>query len=235
VASSSAARSRIRSSSMIVCQRVPRRWPVRRNRPAVFNSRRRLSTWSRSPPVFSARAEVVSPPLSDSNDSRRSPDMVAGARGARRRGAFRGCRRDLDADSGETSADASCLDGPEVFVGEFALDADLWEAAPLVGRRRAERISSSLSAARAEFNVWILSFSSRILLSIDSTISWVVRMLLMLRRHAARPDCGRVRSRRGAAPRREPDRLEPRVCWHVPLSFDIDNTTKTTAARALGL
>jgi hypothetical protein len=43
VASSSAARSRIRSSSVIMCQRVARRSPVRRIRPAVSSSRRRLS------------------------------------------------------------------------------------------------------------------------------------------------------------------------------------------------
>jgi hypothetical protein len=145
---------------------------------------------------------VVSPPLSDSNDSSRSADMVAVARRARRRGAFRGCRRDLDADSPGTSADASCLDGPEVFARELALDEDLWEAAALVGRRRAGRISSSLSAARAAFNVCISSFSSRIRLSIDSTISWVVRMLLMLRTHAAGPGCGpgRLTPRRAADP-----------------------------------
>jgi len=159
--------------------------------------------------------------------------MVAGARRARRRGAFRGSRRDRDADSPETSADASCLDGPEVFAEELALDADLWEAAALVGRRRAGRISSSLSAARAAFNVWISSFSSRSRLSIDSTISWVARMLLMLRTHAALPTAGPGASRRGTAPRREPDRLEPpRICWRVPLCFDIDDTTKTIPARA---
>ena len=135
--------------------------------------------------------------------------MVAGVRGARRRGAFRGCRRDVDADSLETSADASPLDGPEVVAGELALDEDLWEAAALVGRRRAGRISSSLSAARAAFNVWISSFSSWSRLSIDSTISWVVCMLLMLRTYVARPlTAGAGASRRGTAPRREPDRLE---------------------------
>ena len=201
VASSSAARSRIRSSSVIVCQRVPRRWPVRRIRPAVSNSRRRLSTWSRFPPVFSASAVVVSPPLSDSNDSRRSPEMVADARRALRRGAFRGGRRDRDADSRETSAEVSRLDGPELFVGELALEADLWEAAAPVDGRRDDRLSFASSATRAAFNVWISSFSSRSRLSIDSTISWVVRMLLMLRTYAARPGCGpgRFMSRHCAA------------------------------------
>ena len=198
---SSAARSRIRSSSVIVCQRVARRWPVRRIRPAVSNSRRRLSTWSRSPPVFSASAEVVSPPLSDSNDSRRSPETVANARRALCRGAFRDRRRDRDADSRETSADVSRLDCPELFLGELALEAESWEAAASVDGRRDDRLSFASSATRAAFNVWISSFSSRSRLSIDSTISWVVRMLLMLRTYAARPwpGPGRFTSRRCAA------------------------------------
>ena len=200
MASSSAARSRIRSSSVIVCQRVARRWPVRRIRPAVSNSRRRLSTWSRFPPVFSASADVVSPPLADSNDSRRSPETVANARRALCRGAFSGRRRDRDADSRETSAEVSRLDCPELFVGELALEADLWEAAAPVDARRDDRLLFASSATRAAFNVWISSFSSRSRLSIDSTISWVVRMLPMLRTCA---------SRCGTAPRREPDRLEP--------------------------
>ena len=165
---------------------------------------------------------MVSPPLSDSNDSRRSPETVANARRALCRGTFRGRRRDRDADSRETSAEVSRLDGRELFIGELAREADLWEAAAAVDGRRDERLSFASSATRAAFNVWISSFSSRSRLSIDSTISWVVRMLLMLRTHAARPDCGPVRSRRGAAPRREPDRLAPPDLLQVPLWFDID-------------
>jgi hypothetical protein len=61
-------------------------------------------------------------------------------------------------------------------------------------------------------------------------------MLLMLRTHAAR---SRVRACAFhiAALRRDvnPIDLHPRVCRQVSLSFDIDNTTKTTAAGALGL
>lgn len=201
VASSSAARSRIRSSSVIVCQRVPRRCPVRRIRPAASNSRRRFSTSSRFPSIFSANADVVSPPLSDSNDSRRSPETVANARRALCRGPFRCGRRDRDADSRETSAEVSRLDGPELFVGELALEADLRAAAAPVDGCRDDRLAFASSATRAAFNVWISSFSSRSRLSIDSTISWVVRMLLMLRTYAARPGrgTGRFTSRRCAA------------------------------------
>ena len=143
----SAARSRIRSSSVIVCHRVARRWPVRRIRPAVSNSRRRSSTWSRFPPVFSASADVVSPPLSDSNDSRRSPEMVANAY------ALPAVVLSEAADAIETPIRRDLgrglrLDGPELFVGELALEADLWEAAGPVDGRRDDRLSFASSATQ---------------------------------------------------------------------------------------
>ena len=69
VASSSAARTRMRSSSVIWCQRVPRRCPVLRTLPAASNSRSSPSTWSRFPFALSASSDVLSPPFRDSSDS----------------------------------------------------------------------------------------------------------------------------------------------------------------------
>lgn len=66
---SSAARSRIRSSSVMACQRVARRCPVRRTRWACSSSRSRASTWSRSAPACWASAAVVRPSLSASSCS----------------------------------------------------------------------------------------------------------------------------------------------------------------------
>jgi len=60
---SSAARFWIRSSSVITCQRVPRRSPVRRTRPVASSSRRRRSTSAGSPFDCLASAAVVSPSL----------------------------------------------------------------------------------------------------------------------------------------------------------------------------
>ena len=51
-------------------------------------------------------------------------------------------------------------------------------------------------------------------------------MLLMLRTHAAPLTAGPGASRRGTAPRREPIDWNPRICWQVPLWFEIDYTTK---------
>jgi hypothetical protein len=53
-------------------------------------------------------------------------------------------------------------------------------------------------------------------------------MLLMLRTHAAPPTAGPGASRRGG----HPIGWNPRICWRVPLCFDIDDTTKTIPARA---
>jgi transposase len=56
-AASSAARGSIRSSSLIACQRVERRWADLRTRPASSNSRKTLSTCSRFAFARSARTE----------------------------------------------------------------------------------------------------------------------------------------------------------------------------------
>ena len=69
MASSSAARTRMRSSSVIWCQRVPRRCPVLRTLPAASRSRSSPSTWSRFPFARSASSDVVSPPFPDNSDS----------------------------------------------------------------------------------------------------------------------------------------------------------------------
>ena len=59
-------------------------------------------------------------------------------------------------------------------------------------------------------------------------------MLLMLRTYAARP-CLRARALHVAALRRDGNPIDwnPRICWHVPLCFDIDHTTKTIPARGV--
>ena len=61
---SSAARAAIRSSSVIACQRVPRRSPVRRASPDASASRSRTSTWAGSASACLAIALVVIPSLS---------------------------------------------------------------------------------------------------------------------------------------------------------------------------
>ena len=116
VASSSAARSRMRSSSVIACQRVARRWPVLRTRPAVSNSRSRLSTWSRFAPVFSASADVLSPPFSVNRDSTRSSGMGCNAPLSGPRDVVRARLRGRRADSAATSAEISRLVRAEGFV-----------------------------------------------------------------------------------------------------------------------
>jgi hypothetical protein len=181
VASSSAARSRMRSSSVIACQRVPRRWPVRRIRPAVSKSRSSLSTWSRFPPASSASPEVVSPPLPDSSDSSRSAVMTLDVRRAPGWDVLRAGLIGRDAGSETTCADASRFDCVEALVRELARGAELRRLVTPAGRRRDGRSSRRSSATRAASNVLISSFSSRSRLSIDSAISWVVRMLMMLR------------------------------------------------------
>jgi hypothetical protein len=120
VASSSAARSRMRSSSVIACQRVPRRWPVRRIRPAVSKSRSSLSTWSRFAPACSASADVVSSSLPDSSASSRSAVMTLDVPGLLRRDGVRARLRDMDSASERTSAGASCFDCADVLVWELA-------------------------------------------------------------------------------------------------------------------
>ena len=181
VASSSAARSRMRSSSVIACQRVPRRWPVRRIRPAVSNSRSSLSTWSRFPSDCSASADVVSPPLPDSSDSSRSAFMTLDVRRALGREVVRARLRGRDAGWETTCADASCFACVEALFPELARGAGLRRLVTPAGRRRDGRFSRPSSATRAASNVLISSFSSRSRLSIESAISWVVLMLLMLR------------------------------------------------------
>ena len=58
-------------------------------------------------------------------------------------------------------------------------------------------------------------------------------MLLMLRTYAARPWL-RARALHVAALRRDGNPIDwnPRICWQVPLCFDIDYTTKTIPVRA---
>ena len=172
VASSSAARSRMRSSSVIACQRVPRRWPVLRIRPAVSNSRSSLSTSSRFSPAWSASADVVSPPFSDSKDSRRSAGMAFDARRARGRAVVRVGLRDRRAGSPETSIEATGVVCAEVLVRERARLAELLRLVILaVGPPgRPGRVTIEREHAQRP-SVLISSFSSRSRLSIDFTIS----------------------------------------------------------------
>jgi hypothetical protein len=185
VASSSAARSRMRSSSVMACQRVPRRWPVRRIRPAVSKSRSSPSTWSRFAPACSASAEVVSPPLLDSSDSSRSALMTFDVGWVLGRDVFPARLRGRDAGWETTCADALRVDCVEALVRELARGGELRRLVTAAGWGRDGRSSRPSSAIRAASNVLISSFSSRSRLFIDSAISWVVRILLMLRTWAA--------------------------------------------------
>jgi hypothetical protein len=166
---------------VIACQRVPRRWPVRRIRPAVSKSRSKLSTWSRFPPACAASADVVSPPLPDSSDSSRSAVMTLDVGRALERDVFRARLRGRDAGSETTRTDALRVDWVEALARELARGAEPRLLVTAAGRGRDDRSSRPSSATRAASNVLISSFSSRSRLSIDSAISWVVRMLLMLR------------------------------------------------------
>ena len=202
VASSSAARSRMRSSSVIVCQRVPRRCPVLRTRPAVSNSRSSPRMWSRFSPVFSASADVVSPPFSDSRDSTRSAGMAFNARLARARDVARALVRDRGADSAAAAAKAPLVDSEGAFR-ELAREADLRRLVTLAGGRLDGPLSRPSSATRAASNVLIWSSSSRSRLSMDSTISLVVLMPRdATQARGASTDAARPRSSRGARGRR---------------------------------
>jgi hypothetical protein len=191
----------MRSSSVIVCHRVPRRCPVLRTRPAASNSRSSLSTSSRSPPVFSASADVVSPPFSNNTDSTWSAGIASNAPLARAGDALRGRLRDRGADPADASAEVSRLDCAEVFVRELAPVPRLRPLVTLAGDRRDCRFSWPSSATRAASNVLISSSSSRSRLSIDSTSSWVVLILLILRTRPAAGSRSAGRSGRQRAER----------------------------------
>jgi len=189
VASSSAARSRIRSSSVIACHRVARRWPLRRTRPAVSSSRSIPRTRSRSAFAWAASSDVVSPPLPvpDNSDSSRSPAKAFPARFAFRREAFGGARRDRRDRSPAAGTEACVLEFAAIRVWRDVREAEVSRCVALRAARRGEPASLAFSAARAVSNVFISLRSSRRRVSIESTISWTVRMLLMLRSPTATP------------------------------------------------
>jgi hypothetical protein len=172
----------MRSSSLIACQRVPRRWPVRRIRPAASSSRSRLSTCSRLALVCSARTDVVSPPFSDSSDSRRSAGLVFNARLGLGPDDLRARVGRRGTGSSEVSADTPRPDCDEAGRMDFARVA----GAP-TDDLPAGGISRPWSAERAASSVLISPFSSRSRASMESTICWVVLTHLMLRACAALP------------------------------------------------
>ena len=116
-AASSAARCWMRCSSVIGCQRVDRRWPDRRIRPAASNARRAVSIWSRFPLARSASAEVVIAPCSESSSSSRPAATTSTDLRARERLGFArtrdssGVGGELSPDATETTCPADCAAG----------------------------------------------------------------------------------------------------------------------------
>lgn len=190
VASSSAARTRIRCSSVITCHRVARRSPVCRTRPAIFSSRSIASTRSRFAFARAASSEVVSPPAPDTSDSSRSAATAPEAGLAFGREVRRPAPRDRATGPDEAGTEVPRRGSPGVRVRRLESDAN---AGGLVSPRVASlstRPFGASSAVRAAFNVlisWRIS-SSRV--SIESTLSWVVLL----------PRCDEAGRRRFARP-----------------------------------